>query len=172
MIIYNNERVHRTIQHLNNNYNREQTVCIHIHEDSTCVESPDGEMGFAVFDTEKQSIHVAADIPDAEINVPAMIAHEYMHFLQWCDGREYDEEEADRFAEQVMEELGIFEAEEEPRYLTLEHHMYHFNFSTDGPLTQEEKMMIADKGVHALENVLQDVVGKRADHNMSFGFDN
>ena len=107
VIVIANDNIDRTLQHLEEYYPRKQKVFLHILEESDAVEAPNGEMGFGVFDTTHQSIYIAADIPEPEINVPWIIAHEYKHYLQWCDDKPYDENEADLFADMVMKELGI-----------------------------------------------------------------
>lgn len=53
----------------------------------------------------------------------------------------------------------------------LSENMFHFDFYTDGSLSHEEKMAISSKGLAALEKVLKEVVGNRANHNMSFSFE-
>ncbi len=67
------------------------------------IEAPDGRMGFGVYVPEEKMIYVAGDIPDAEHTVPQTIAHEYAHFLQDMNGKPYDEEAADLFADDVLE---------------------------------------------------------------------
>lgn len=54
---------------------------------------------------------------------------------------------------------------------TLVENMYHFKFFTDRTLTHEEKMLISSKGLDALNEVLSEVLGDDANHNMSFSFD-
>lgn len=107
MIKIINNTIDRTLAYLEENYPQDKEVNIHLLEESDCVQDPDGNVGFGVFCEMTQDIYIAIDIPDPEVNVPANIAHEYMHFLQWCEGRPYDEEEADRFAEEVLEALDI-----------------------------------------------------------------
>lgn len=109
MIKIINNAIDNTIQYLDRFYGRKEKVYIHILEESDAVQAPDGKMGFGVFCTENQHIYVAADIPEPEITVPHTIAHEYMHFLQWCEGRPYDEKEADEFAEHILEVISTAE---------------------------------------------------------------
>lgn len=88
-------------------YDITEAVSINILYEYDSVEAPDGTKGFAVFVPDTLDIWVAADIPDPEYNVPHSIAHEYAHFIQYAEERPYDEQEADAFAERIMQELGI-----------------------------------------------------------------
>lgn len=106
MIAIHSDNVDKMLLYLDKRYEVEKKVYIHIVEGCDCIETPDGK-GFGVFIPDKQSIYVATDIPDADINVPMTIAHEYMHFIQWCDGKPYDDEEAERFAKRVMCEIQL-----------------------------------------------------------------
>lgn len=71
------------------------------------VEAPNGTKAFAVFVPDTLDIWVAANVPDPEYNVPYGIAHEYAHFIQYVEERPYNEQEADAFAERILQELGI-----------------------------------------------------------------
>ena len=88
-------------------YNIPEAVSVNILYEYDSVEGPDGTKGFAVFVPDTLDIWVAADIPDPEYNVPHSIAHEYAHFIQYAEERPYDEQEADAFAERILQELGI-----------------------------------------------------------------
>ena len=59
-----------------------------------------------------------------------------------------------------------------PMYADIEENKYTFVFYTDRPLTHDEKMEIASKGLKALKEVVKDEVGALANHNMCFGFEN
>lgn len=107
MIAIHSDNIDRMLLHLDRNYEVEKKVYIHIVENCDCIEAPDGSKGFGVFIPDEQSIYVVTDIPDTDINVPMTIAHEYMHFLQWCDGKPYDDEEAEQFAKKVMCEIKL-----------------------------------------------------------------
>ena len=109
MIVIHSDNVNRMLLHIDKNYSVDKKVYMHIIDDCDCIEARDGSRGFGVFIPYNQSIYVATDIPDAEINVPMTIAHEYKHFLQWCDGKPYDDEEAEQFAEQLIREIGLIE---------------------------------------------------------------
>ena len=42
------------------------------------------------------------DTKETELAIVETLAHEYKHFMQHCEGREFDEEEAENFATQVL----------------------------------------------------------------------
>ena len=106
MIVLVNDNVDKVLQYLEDNYKREEKVYMHIVESADSIETPEG-IGFGVFDVEHQQIYVAADIEEAEINVPMSIAHEYKHFLQWCEGKPFDDVEAEEFAQMVVREIEL-----------------------------------------------------------------
>ena len=106
MILLVNDNVDKVLQYLDDKYAREEKVYIHIVEGADSIETPEG-IGFGVFHVKHQQIYVAADIEEAEINVPMTIAHEYKHFLQWCEGKPFDDVEAEEFAQMVVKEIGL-----------------------------------------------------------------
>lgn len=74
-------------------------VDITIAFDADHIEAPDGQKGFAAFDTENDKIYIAADIPEAEETLIETTAHEFMHYIQKIKGKPYSEEEAEQFAQ-------------------------------------------------------------------------
>lgn len=69
--------------------------------DADHIETPDGQKGFGVFDTDTDSIYIAADIPEPEETLIETTAHEFMHYIQKIKGKPYSEEEAEHFTETV-----------------------------------------------------------------------
>lgn len=53
----------------------------------------------------KKSIYLAEEIPDKETSIIETLAHEYKHFMQDCLGQEFDENEAEQFANQVLKDM-------------------------------------------------------------------
>lgn len=102
MIVICNDWIDRAIKHLEENHPTTEKVYLHIVEGFDCIESPDGQKGFGCYIPENKEIYLAEDIPDKEETVIETLAHEYKHFMQHCEGREFDEEEAEQFAIQVM----------------------------------------------------------------------
>lgn len=96
--------VNDAINYLNENYPRKPRVLVHIIEDCDTVQTKTG-IGFGVYVPESREIYLAGDIPDRDENLVHNLSHEYMHFLQHCDGKPFDEEEAERFAEEVTQKI-------------------------------------------------------------------
>ena len=65
------------------------------------LEGPDGSMGFGVFVPTEEKIYIADDLPGGEESMIETVAHEWKHWLQYCN----DEEEAEDFARQIVEEF-------------------------------------------------------------------
>lgn len=67
------------------------------------VETPEGEMGFAVYETETKRIIVPEGVTEEvkEI-VLASIAHEYYHHIESVRGEEHDEVKAEEFANSMV----------------------------------------------------------------------
>ena len=103
MIKIISKNIDALLQHLNQNYDTGQNVTIHILEESDSVQAPNGEIGFGVYIPENAEIYVAAELPE-EITL-STIAHEYKHFIQFSEGKDFDEDEAEKFAEEIMEEI-------------------------------------------------------------------
>lgn len=96
--------VNKAIHYLSDKYPRNPPVLVHIIEDCDTIQTPTG-IGFGVYMPESREIYLAGDIPDRDENLVHNLAHEYKHFLQHCDGKPFDEEEAERFAEEVKQKI-------------------------------------------------------------------
>lgn len=66
---------------------------------------PDGSIGFGVFVPPEEKIYIADDLPGGEESMIETVAHEWKHWLQYCNDEAYDEEEAEDFARQIVEEF-------------------------------------------------------------------
>lgn len=104
-----NKEIDETIKFLNENYPTNRDVFLHICEGYDTIETPDG-VGFGVFvkpetleDT--PTIFIASDMPNGEFRITETLAHEYCHFMQYCNKKEFSEEEAEKFAEGVINKL-------------------------------------------------------------------
>lgn len=88
-------------------------VNIHLLEESDTIEAPSGESSFGLFNTETNDIYIAcgSEVMDNE-QIIKTIAHEYMHVIQKyteikssvstiITNSIYDEDKADKFAEDV-----------------------------------------------------------------------
>lgn len=106
MIKIINDIINDFILFLNRNYGLEQTVYIHVVENCDSIQTPDGGVGFGVFDNTTDNIYVACDYEFMDDrSILTTIAHEYKHFLQKYDNEIYSEEDADSFAVKVYEEF-------------------------------------------------------------------
>lgn len=76
-------------------------LIIHIMHGYDSLEAPDGTKCFGVYLKGENEIYVASDIPDNQLF--HTIAHEYCHYLQELENREFDEEEADTYANMLFD---------------------------------------------------------------------
>lgn len=72
--------------------------------DCDTIESPDGKTGFGCFEADTNCLYIVADAPGGAHSVFLVIAHEFKHFLQKANGEEYNEEDADKFANHLVAE--------------------------------------------------------------------
>ncbi len=109
MLKISNLEIDKTIKFLNENYPTDKDVFLHICEGYDTIETPDG-IGFGVFvkpetKDETPSIFIAGDIPSEDFQIIETLAHEYCHFIQYCEEKEFSEEEAENFAKEVIDKL-------------------------------------------------------------------
>ena len=93
--------INKTFEYLEKNYPQKQKVNVKICEGYDCIETPEG-IGFAVFVPDTLEIYIATDVPDYERTLIETMAHEYKHFMQYCEGKSFDEDEADAFALYIL----------------------------------------------------------------------
>lgn len=94
--------INKTIEYLKKNYPQEQNIEAVICEGYDCIEGPDGTMGFGVFVPSELKIYLATDVPEYDYALIETTAHEYKHFMQYCEGMPFDEEEAEAFAMYIL----------------------------------------------------------------------
>ena len=100
MIKIINENVSDFIEFLNNEYPRDELFYLHICEGHDSIQDPYTErLGFGMFSKETNHCYVAGDLEEEQ--VLKTIAHEYKHFLQKCDMIDFNEEDAEDFAEMI-----------------------------------------------------------------------
>lgn len=109
MIKFVNEEISKTVSFLNSEYPTQKDVFIHVCEGYDTIETPDG-VGFGVFvkpenESEIPTIYIAGDMPNDGFAIVETIAHEYRHFIQWCNNEEFSEEQAEDFAKEVVKKL-------------------------------------------------------------------
>jgi hypothetical protein len=99
MIKISNDIINLTLKNLQSWYPKDEDVYVKILEGYDTVQAPNGTIGFGVYVPKERTIYIPADLPDDEHAVITTIAHEYKHFLQDVEGQEFDEKEAELFAE-------------------------------------------------------------------------
>ena len=75
-------------------------LIIHVMHGYDTLKAPDGTDCFGCYINGEFEIYVADNIPTDQLF--HTIAHEYMHYLQDVDGKEFSEKEADDFAWSVF----------------------------------------------------------------------
>ena len=75
-------------------------LIIHVMHGYDTLQAPNGEDCFGCYISGENEIYVADNIPKDQFF--HTIAHEYMHYLQDIEGKEFNEEEADAFAFSVF----------------------------------------------------------------------
>ena len=90
--------------YLIDNYPQDKTAIVHVMEGYDTIETPEG-FGFGVFVPEKLEIFIAGDMPGGEESLIKTLAHEYKHFMQYCEGKPFNEEEAETFAEEIYKKV-------------------------------------------------------------------
>lgn len=78
----------------------ENELIIHVMHGYDSLQAPNGVDCFGCYIDGEYEIYVADNIPTDQLF--HTIAHEYMHYLQDIEGREFNEEEADAFAFSVF----------------------------------------------------------------------
>lgn len=96
------------IKFLNDKKYTDKEVRLSILHNYESVSAGDGGDGFAVYIPETKTIMLPTKIPDEIADMKEFViqnlAHEYCHFIQDVTEREFNEEEADNFAEVVVNE--------------------------------------------------------------------
>lgn len=107
MIRILNDFEYNFIKFLNDKHFTNEEVKLSILHNYDCVDSEYGS-GFAVYIPELKTIMLPTEIPDEVEDFTDFIihnlAHEYKHFLQDVNGAEFDEDEADKFADEIVSE--------------------------------------------------------------------
>lgn len=100
MIKIINDDVNDFINFLDKEYPRDKTFYLHICEGHDSIQDPyTEELGFGMFGRENNECYVAGDLEIEQ--VLKTIAHEYKHFIQKYDGVEFNEEDAENFADET-----------------------------------------------------------------------
>ena len=80
-----------------------RTVELYVIPGYDVIETPDGEMGFAVYDAETERIIVPEGLTEEDKErVLSSIAHEYFHHIEHTQGKTNNEEAAEDFARRMV----------------------------------------------------------------------
>lgn len=103
MIHYAPKNIENFIEFLNSNYPTTKNVYVSVMHGYDCLDCGDDRV-FAAYSHygDVPVIITAGSKPKGLEDEPWVlehhIAHEYCHHRQWCDSRDFDEEEAEKFA--------------------------------------------------------------------------
>lgn len=107
MIRILNDFEYNFIKFLNDKNFIDQEVKLSILHNYDCVDSDNGS-GFAVYIPGLKTIMLPTEVPEEVKDMKEFVihnlAHEYKHFLQDVNGEEFDEDEADKFADEIVSE--------------------------------------------------------------------
>lgn len=90
--------------YLIDNYPQNKRAIVHVAEGYDTIETPGG-VGFGVFVPETLEIFIAGSMQGGEESLIKTLAHEYRHFMQHCEGKPFNEEEAEEFAEEIYKKI-------------------------------------------------------------------
>lgn len=99
------------IDFLNHRYPTERDAVIVVLPGYDSVEVPGGGSGWACYDPQTCVLWIPGEMPKIEELTPdecqrihyEHIAHEFIHHVQNCEGREFDEDEAETRAHEIVE---------------------------------------------------------------------
>lgn len=105
MIKINNDITDEVIKHLQKNYPLKESVYVKVIAGYDTVASPDGRIGFGVYEKKTRTIYIPGELPKDEYAAITTLAHEYKHFMQHMNKERFDEQEADKFGEKIYKEM-------------------------------------------------------------------
>lgn len=96
------------INFLNKKHFTDQEVKLSILHNYESVGGDDENVGFAMYVSELKTIMLPTEVPEEVKDMKEFVihnlAHEYKHFLQDVNMEEFDEDEADTFADEIVSE--------------------------------------------------------------------
>jgi len=100
MIKIISDEINDLLEFLNAEYPKDESFYLHICEGHDSIQDPYTEgIAFGMFGRENDECYVAGDLGIEQ--VLKTIAHEYKHFLQKYDDMEFNEKDAEDFAEDI-----------------------------------------------------------------------
>ena len=107
MIKIISDEINDFLEFLNSSYQSDESFYLHICEGHDSIQDPyTKNLAFGMFNRETNHCYVAGNLEEEQ--VIKTIAHEYKHFLQKCEEIEFNEEDAENFAEDIYK---IFKCE-------------------------------------------------------------
>lgn len=104
MIKLISDEIDEFLQLLDMEYYTDESFYLHIAEDCDSIEDPtNNELAFGMFGNHNNHCYIAGNLELEQ--VLKSIAHEYMHFIQKDKGLEYNEEDAENFAELMYDKF-------------------------------------------------------------------
>ena len=105
MIRILNDFEHNFIKFLNGKHLTDKELKLSILHNYDCVNGGD-DTGFAVYIPHLKTIMLPTEVPEEVKDMKEFIiynlAHEYKHFLQDVNSEEFDEDEANKFADEIV----------------------------------------------------------------------
>lgn len=104
MIKIISDEINNFIELLQTEYSNEAPFYLHICEDCDSVQDPYTEkLAFGMFNRKTNHCYVAGDLEEEQ--VLKTIAHEYKHYIQKCSSVEFDEDDAENFADYMYDKF-------------------------------------------------------------------
>lgn len=104
MIKIISDEINDFLEFLQNEYSNDAPFYLHICEGHDSIQDPYTEgLAFGMLNRETNHCYVAGEIEEEQ--VLKTIAHEYKHYIQKCEGINFDEEEAEDFADYMYDKF-------------------------------------------------------------------
>ena len=104
MIKIISDEINDFIELLQKEYSNDTPFYLHICEDCDSVQDPYTEnLAFGMFNRESNHCYVAGELEEEQVF--KTIAHEYKHYIQKCNGIEFNEEKAENFADYMYDKF-------------------------------------------------------------------
>lgn len=104
MIKIISDEINDFIELLQTEYSNDAPFYLHICEGCDSVQDPYTEkLAFGMFNRETNHCYVAGDLEEEQ--VLKTIAHEYKHYTQKCSSVEFDEDDAENFADYMYDKF-------------------------------------------------------------------
>ena len=103
MIKIINDEIDDFLKFLESDYCAKDPFYIHICEGYDTIEDPNGGVAFGMFNRFTNHCYIASELEEEQLL--KTIAHEYKHFIQKCRNGEFNENEAEDYAELMYDKF-------------------------------------------------------------------